>query len=108
MAALLNIEAPPQSLKIIKCKSVSPLTTDTVITCGIKIKPKEFPLLLKGYNFEKRSPSQTSYTLSDYGLENFEITEGYHIEPEWFKYGGSIDIYTNRHYERVFVRYYRE
>ena len=102
VASALNISAPPPSLQVIACES--PFTTDVLTTCWIEIDPREFPLLLKGYNFEewaitgtiygfKRLTSpvepQTMLTIRDSRVApDFPVAVEYMIQPNEFQHGG--------------------
>ena len=102
VAYMLNISAPPQSLKVSACESGP--WTDVVITCSIEINPVEFPLLLKGYSFSEASSNESSYALDLPKLgPEFTVASDYSVWPTSFKNGGSVRVFADAESRRAIV-----
>jgi hypothetical protein len=122
VASALNISAPPPSLQVIACDS--PFTTDVHTTCWIGIEPREFPLLLKGYNFEESPITGTIYgfkrltsVIEPQALltvggsragSDFPVTLEYMIQPKEFQHGGSVRILADATRRHAVVHLYVE
>jgi hypothetical protein len=106
--SILNIDSLPNSIEKIECESWG--YTDVLTTCRFKIDPKEFPFLLKGWNFSKEARINTfshNVGVPKTGT-NFLIHEAYIVRPKSFKYGGQIQLLTNQDKTDVMVDIYIE
>ncbi|HXK27121.1 MAG TPA: hypothetical protein VJ646_02580 [Candidatus Binatia bacterium] len=122
VTSILNIAAPPPTLRVIACES--PFTTDVLTTCWVEIDPREFPLLLKGYRFNewpitgtlygfKRFTSpiepQTLPTIGDSRVgPDFPVAVEYMIQPKEFEHGGWVRILADATRRRAVVDLYIE
>lgn len=107
VAWMLNIPAPPQSLRVFDCES-GPLT-DVVITCAVQIDPREFPLLLKGYAFSSEPSKETNYSLGAPKIgPDFDVETEYKVEPTSFKDGGSVRVFVDADKRHAIVDLYIE
>ena len=104
---MLNIPVPPKSLHAIECES-GPIT-DVIITCAVEIDPREFQLLLKGYDFSRSSADMLSYKLDlpKVGPE-IRVAVEYQVFPAKFKDGGAVTVYANAEKNRAIIDYYSE
>lgn len=101
VASILNIDSPPDSIHSIRCKSY--FTSDVITECTFQIDPDEFSMLLAGYNFQKKKRLAKSLTLTHMVKEDFSVTYEFFAEPEEFKYGGYIKVYSNAEYSKVII-----
>jgi hypothetical protein len=107
VAYMLNIPAPPKTLHIFECES-GPIT-DIAITCAIKIDPREFPLLLKGYTYTQSPIEGTSYAVGNTKVgPEFPVSEEYIARPATFKDGGAVTILADKEKKRAIVDLYIE
>jgi hypothetical protein len=107
VAYMLNISAPPASLHVFDCESGPP--TDIVITCAIEIDPREFPLLVAGYQFAQTPMDGTSYSvgLPKLGPE-FPVAVEYSVQPSSFEHGGFVRVFSDKERRRALVDLYIE
>ena len=104
---ILNIKKVPNSVHNIECESWG--MTDVLTTCTFKINPKQFTLLLKGWNF---LPDNIAHTFShDDGPKmglNFLINESYIVHPKNYLHGGHVQIATDLNRTNVIIDIYIE
>lgn len=108
VAYMLNIPSLPKSARVVDCKSPF-IPTDVVIACSIEIDPRDFPYLLKGYDFTESTTNGTSHSvpLTKVGPE-FPIASQFIAHPKEFKDGGAVTIVTDRERKRAVIDYYKE
>jgi hypothetical protein len=106
VAWMLNIKAPPASLRVTDCKSGP--WTDVVITCAAEISPADFPLLLAGYKYEMESTSGFSHDFWGEVGTPFTVNAKYQAEPASFKHGGSVTVLADEAKKNVLIDLYME
>ena len=104
---ILNINSVPNSVHNIECESWG--MTDVLTTCAFKIDPKQFTLLLEGWDF---LPNNTANTFSHNGGPkigvNFLINESYIVHPKNYLHGGHVQIATDANRTNVIIDIYIE
>ena len=106
--SVLNIDALPNSVEKIECESWG--YTDVLTTCTFRIDPKEFPSLLRGWDFSKEK-RKNSFSHDEAGAKvgtNFSIDEAYIVHPTSYKHGGYVQMLTNKDRTDVTVDIYIE
>lgn len=108
VASILNIPSLPSSVRVVDCKAAF-IPTDVVDTCSIEIDPKDFPNLLRGYTFKELPTTGTSHSavFTKVGPE-FHVTTEFMAEPKEFKYGGNVQVFTDRERKRAVIDLYIE
>lgn len=106
IASILNIDSPPNSIHSIRCKSY--FTSDVITECAFQVDPNEFNTLLVGYNFQKKKRSANSLVITNIIKESFSVAYEFFAEPEEFKYGGYIKVYSNTKHSKVIIELYIE
>ncbi len=106
-AELLNLTGTPDSVKNVECKSWG--FTDVLSACYLEITQDEFPLLLKGYVYEEIQQSTNSHEIGTPKLgQKFEITKQFLAQPNEFKHGGFVRVFTDSKMQKVIINLYIE
>lgn len=108
VASILNIPALPPSTRVVDCNAAF-IPTDVVDTCSIEIDPKDFPTLLRGYQFSESPTKETSHSavFTKVGPE-FPLAAEFTAVPKEFKHGGHVKVFADREQKRVVIDLYIE
>ncbi|HEY0085681.1 MAG TPA: hypothetical protein VGB65_07195 [Allosphingosinicella sp.] len=107
--SLLRLESAPSSLRNVRCESWS--ITDVTTTCAFEIKPADFPLLLRGWQFVRvpAGGGSYSYAMGPKLGQEFVAASNYSINnPPEFAHGGHVWLIVDSTRSRVQVDYYEE
>jgi len=108
VAEILNLKEVPLTVSNTECESWG--FTDVLTTCYIEISPQEFPLLFKGYTYQKLDVSENSHNVSNrpkLGRE-FHVSKQFLVYPKEFIHGGAVNIYANAEMSKAILDLYIE